>query len=226
MPETSIDYYNQALDALHAGKPPEALAAIVNSLTEDPKDTQTWQLYIIILNALGRTEDARRATLKLKELGLSEVDEHILKAAECASAGDFSVAIHHYEAAVALEPGRADLLASLAMAHLQAGDPAAALATAKNAVATDPCDANARYALGHVLRIAGQKEAALAELKQAVSLDPDLTIALYEEGMLLADLGELQSALANFEKFLAAHPGDPAATEAIASLRQGIHRQR
>lgn len=226
MPQPSIDYYNEALDALHAGKPPEALAAIVNSLTEDPKDTQTWQLYIIILNALGRTDDARRATLKLKEMGLSEADELILRAAECASAGDLAAAIPHYQAAIALEPRRADVIASLSIALLQCGDTEAALAAAQSAVGIDSQDAHAQYALGHILRLGGENDAALVAMKQAVALDPEFMIALYEEGMLLALSGELRPALANFEKFLTAHPGDPGAMEAVTNLRKSIGHNR
>lgn len=222
MPGTSIDYYNEALDALHAGKAPEALAAIVNSLTEDPHDTQTWQLYIVILNALGRTDDARRATAKLKEKGLSAADEEVLKAAECAGAGDLAAAIPHYRAAIAHEPQRADLVASLALALLECGDPKAALITAESAVQLDPQDANTHYALGHILRVSGHDEAALSSLSQAISLDPEFMIALYEQGMLLAKSGELRQALANFEKFLAAHPGDPAAIQAIAAIRKSL----
>lgn len=222
MPGSSIDYYNEALDALHAGKAPEALAAIVNSLTEDPHDTQTWQLYIVILNALGRTDDARRATEKLKEKGLSPADEQLLKAAECASTGDLAAAIPHYRAAIAHEPQRADLVASLAIALLECGDPEAALASARDAVGIDPEDANTHYALGHILRLGGEDAAALASLDQAVALDPEFMIALYEQGMLLAKSGELRPALANFEKFLAAHPGDPAAILAIANIRESL----
>jgi tetratricopeptide (TPR) repeat protein len=225
MSQPSIDYYNEALDALHAGKPPEALAAIVNSLTEDPKDTQTWQLYIVILNALGRTDDARRATEKLKEMGLSEVEELVLKAVECTSAGDLAAAIPHYQAAIALDPRRADLNASLAIALLQSGDPEAALATAKKAVAIDSGDAHAQYALGHILRLGGNEAAALVALSQAVALDPEFMLALYEEGMLLALNGEFQAALANFEKFLSVHPDDPGATEAVTNLRKSSGRR-
>jgi tetratricopeptide (TPR) repeat protein len=222
MPGPSIDYYNEALDALHAGKAPEALAAIVNSLTEDPHDTQTWQLYIVILNTLGRTDDARRATEKLKQKGLSPADEEVLKAAECAAAGDLPAAIPHYRAAIAHEPRRADLVASLALALLETGDPEAALVSARSAVEIDPQDANTHYALGHILRLGEDDAAALAALNQAVELDPEFMIALYEQGMLLAKSGELRQALANFEKFLAAHPGDPAAIQAIANLRKSL----
>jgi len=222
MAQPSIEHYNNALDALQAGNAPEALASIVESLTEDPGDTQTWQLYIVVLNALGRTDDAQRATAKLKNLGLSAADEHVMKAAASASAGNVAAAIPHYQAALELEPDRAELHTAHALALMQCGHQEDALAAAECAVALDPDDAHTHYALGHILRLTDRKEAALAALTQAVSLDPGLMIALYEQGMLLADNDRLKEALGNFEEFLKAHPGDPSATEAVANIRERI----
>ena len=68
MSESSIEYYNAAIDAVQAGQMEEALAAVENSLTEDPKDGQTWQLYVVILNALGRAADAEKARAKVAEI--------------------------------------------------------------------------------------------------------------------------------------------------------------
>lgn len=226
MPQPSINYYNDALDAMQAGNAPEALAAIVNSLTEDPNDSQTWQLYVIILNALGRTDDAKRATVKLKELGLSDMDELLVKAAGSASGGDLADAIPYYEAALEIDPNRPDIHASLALARLHCDDKDGALAAAEKAVALDPGDPHAQYALGHILRLAGKTDAALAALTEAVSIEPTLMIALYEQGMLLAETGKLEQALSNFEKFLSVHPGDPGATQAVATLRERMNGQR
>lgn len=225
MPQPSIEAYNNALDALQAGKAPEALAAIVESLTEDPNDTQSWQLYIVILNALGRTDDAERAIAKLKEKGLSPADELLLKAAAAASAGDVPGALPHYESALGLEPQRVDIHASHALALMQCDQPQAALAAAEKAVELDPEDAHAQYALGHILRLTDQKEAALEALSRSVASDPEFMIALYEQGMLLAENGRLNEALGNFERFLAAHPDDRSASQAVATLKQRLASQ-
>jgi len=220
MPQLSIEYYNQALDAMQAGNAPEALAAIVNSLTEDPNDTETWQLYVIILTSLGRTEDARRATEKLKEKGFSEVDAMLLKAAAAASSGDFPTAIDGYESALALEPQRAEIRSTLALMWMQTGDHSKALTLATEAVAASPESANAHCALGRILRLDEKYEPALEALTKAVELDPDFMLALYEQGMLLSRNGDFVQALANFEKFLRHHPGDPSAIQAIEIVRK------
>ncbi|MCF7733988.1 MAG: tetratricopeptide repeat protein [Akkermansiaceae bacterium] len=222
MSEPSIEFYNAAIDAVQAGQIDEALAAVERSLTEDPKDSQTWQLYVVILNALGRSEEAAKATDKLKEMGLSEVDEQLLKAAEATTAGNLAGAVAHYQAALDAEPDRADIQASYALALMEAGDSENALAAAEKAAALAPDDAPANYALGHILRLTGNKQAALTALSKAVSSDPGFMIARYEQGMVLAATGKLNEALAAFEKFLDIHPGDANATEAVTSIKAAL----
>jgi tetratricopeptide (TPR) repeat protein len=219
MPDPSIEHYNAAVDAIQAGFLPEALAEAEHSLTENPKDAETWQLYVIVLNALGRTEDAKSATEKLKELGLGEADGFLLEAAQAASSGDLASAISHYESALKTGQVRPEIHAGYALALMENSQPSEALAAAEKAVALVPDDARANYTLGHILRLTEKKEAALAALTKAVSAEPDFMIAVYEQGMLLAESGRLNEALANFIRFLEAHPDDPSATEAIETIR-------
>ncbi len=220
MPDRSIEFYNAAVDAIQAGRLDKALAAAENSLTENPNDTETWQLYVIALNALGRHDDARKATEKLKQLGLSEADGLMLQAAESTSLGDLAAALSHYESAIEADCKRTDIHAGYALALLEAGRKEDALMAAEMAASLDPADARANYALGHILRLDGQKTAALNALSKAVAAEPDFMPAVYEEGMLLAEKGRLNEAMLSFTKYLKAIPGDPSATQAIVSIRE------
>ncbi len=220
MPDPSIELYNAAVDAIQAGRLDEALTAAENSLTENPKDTETWQLYVIVLNALGRHEDARKATEKLKQLGLSEADGFMLQAAEAASIGDLAAALSHYESAIEADHKRPEIHAGYALGLMEAGRKEDALNAAQIAVSLDSDDARANYALGHILRLAGQKPAALNALSKAVAAEPDFMPAVYEEGMLLAEKGCLNEAMQSFTKYLNAMPGDPSAIQAIGSIRE------
>ncbi len=220
MPEASIEYYNAAVDAIHAGDLTDALAAAEKSLTENPIDTQTWQLYVLILNSLGRKDDAAKATEKLKQLGLSEADEFLLMAAESAASGDLDSAIQHFESAILAEPQRPDIHAAYAMALMESGKAVDAQAAAEKGVSLAPDDARTNHALGHILRLAGDKDAALAALTKALSAEPDLMIALYEQGMILAEKRRFKEALSTFEKFHKTHPSDPGASEAVARIRE------
>ena len=82
MSTTNLKYYNTAINAAQSGDIPAARTAIESALTEDPNDVQSWQLYGVVLNALGETEKAEKAVAKVKELGVSEADELIMKAAD------------------------------------------------------------------------------------------------------------------------------------------------
>ena len=226
MSEPSIEFYNAAIDAVQAGQIDEALTAVERSLTEDPKDGQTWQLYVVILNALGRSEEAVKATDKLREMGLSEGDERLLKAAEATTTGDLAGAVAHYQAALNAEPDRPEIQASYALALMEAGDSANALAAAEKAVMLAPDDAPANYAVGHILRLTGEKQEALTALSKAVSIDPGFMIARYEQGMVLAATGKLDEALSAFEEFLDIHPGDANATEAVACIKANMESGR
>lgn len=222
MAEPSIEFYNQAIDALQAGKLAEALGFVEDSLTEDPGDVETWKLYAMILNGLGRSDDAARAVTKLREMGLGEADDLVMKAAAAVNAGDLKTAIGCYESAIALEPERSEIHASLALALMRCDYTADALAAAERAVELAPEEPHSNYALGHILRLLEKKEAALEALTKAVAADPDFLIALYEQGMLLAAGGQYERAFANFEKFLLAHPDDPSAMQAAASMRESM----
>jgi len=222
MSSSSIDFYNDAISAVQAGKLPEALTAIESSLTEDPGDAQTWQFYVVVLDALGRTQDAAKAVAKLKEMGMDEADNLLIKAASAAGSGDLKSAISHYEAAVILAPERAEIQAGLALALMRCDYTADALSAARKAVAIDPEGANSNYALGHILRRTEKNEAALEALTKAVSADPDFLVALYEQGMLLTEAGRNEEALSNFEKFHQAQPEDPSAIQALAAVRQRL----
>ena len=158
MPAPSIEYYNAAVDAIQAGRLDEALSAAENSLTENPKDAETWQLYVIVLNALGRHEEARKATEKLEQIGLGEADGFLLKAAEAASSGDLTAVIAHYESALETGGERTEIHSGYALALMESGMPDEALAAARKAVSLAPSDGRANYALGHVLRLRKEKD--------------------------------------------------------------------
>ena len=177
-----------------------------------------------MLIAAGRTEDATRATAKLKTLGISETEALMIDAAKQIAEGDIDAAIATFEAASEIEPENAEHHSSRSMALLQKGDKQAALQAARIAVKLAPTDSRANYALGHLLRISGEKTEALQALTTALIDEPDFTPALYEQAMLLAENGRLEAALAKFEKFAAAHPDDPNARTAIQSIKQQLSK--
>jgi len=222
MSDASAKFYNEAIDAVQGGHLEKAISLTETSLTEDPADTLTWQLYVKLLAAAGRIEDATKATEKLKSLGLGEMDSLMIDAAKQMAEGDIDGAIATFEAASEIEPGNSELHSSRSMALLQKGDKQAALEAARKAVEIAPKDSRANYALGHLLRLSGSKEEALKALTTALADEPDFTPAIYEQGMLLAASGRLEDALKNFEQFATVHPEDPNAQTAIESIKREL----
>ena len=222
MTSPSTDDFNAALDALQAGRFEQALESVQSVLMADSADGEAWRLLIVILNALGRNAEACAAVEKLRTLGLPEADEHLLRAAEAQAAGDSGAAASHYRAALDAEPTRPEIHAGLALALLDCGQPDEARAAALRAVELEPENGGTHYILGRILRLGGDKDQALAAFDKAVALDPSHDMALYEQGMVLAERGRTAEALVNFERVLATHPGDPAAIQAVATLRAAM----
>lgn len=218
MSNPNVKFYNAAIDAAQSGDIPAAREAIESALTEDPNDVQSWQLYGVVLNALGETDKAAKAVEKVKELGLSEVDELIMKAADAIGQNKFGVAITHYEDALELDPNRPEVYVSYALALMHGNYPSDAEDAANKAVEMAPDDASAWYAQGRILRLRGKKNEALTSLKKALELQGNLVLARYECGMILAETGELKAALECFEAVLADHPDDQNAIEAKALI--------
>ena len=225
MPDPSIQFYNAAVDAIQAGRLEEALASAESSLIENSKDAETWQLYVIILNALGRAEDAQKALCNLRELGLDKADDFLIQAAKAASDGDLSAAVANYESALETGSDRPEIYAGYALTLMQLERSDDALAAARIAVSLAPDDARANYALGHILRILNEDDEALSALTKAVIAEPDLMLAMYEQGMLLSERNRHEEALVNFTRFLKANPGDPSAVQAIESIHQKMRTE-
>ena len=221
-----IEYYNAALDALQHGNSEAALQAVENALVEDARDPESWQLYILILTALGRADDAKAAEEKLRDIGISEADRIAMEAAAAMAAHDPQSAADHYRAAIEAAPGRIEFHTCLALALLDSGDADAARAAANHAIGLAPDDAHACYIHGRVHRLTGDKVTALESYTRAVALAPEMMLAIYEQGMLLAEEGRLEAALENFETYLKANPTDPSAAHAIAMVRARMSETR
>lgn len=224
MPEDSTHFYNQAIDAIQAGQLEKAISCTESALTEDSTDSLSWQLYVKLLTAAGRTQDAATAREKLATIGISEKQNMMIEASEKLAAGNLEGAIKIYQQAAAETPEDPEIHSSLALALFQNGQTEAAIESGTKAVDLAPTDSRTNYALGHMLRLEGRKDEALDALTRAVDAESDFMPAIYEQGMLFAEKGQLKKALANFEGFSDAHPKDENARAAIQKIKQELGR--
>ena len=222
MPEDSTHFYNLAIDAVQAGQLDKAISHAESALIEDPKDSLTWQLYVNLLTATGRTGDAASAREKLLAMGISGKEKMMIEASEQLAGDHLDRAINIYQQAAAENPEDVDIHSSLALALFQNRDRESAIEAGRKAVGLAPADSRANYVLGHMLRVEGRKDEALEALTIAVAAEDDFMPAIYEQGMILAEKGQLEKALANFETFSAAHPEDENARLAISNIRKEL----
>lgn len=219
MSEASETYYDEAVDHVHAGRIPEALAAVEKSLQENGEDPLTWRLYSVILKGVGREADAKVAFEKATEFGASELDILLMKAGDATVSNDLAAAICHYEDALEIEDSRPEIWMAYTMALLGEDYKKDALEASEKAVELGPEIAQAWFIRGRSLRLSEQYEPALEAYDKAISLDDNLLAAWYERGMILANGGVFPEALKCFEKILETHPEDPAATKAVEAIK-------
>ena len=224
MPKDSTHFYNEAIDAVQAGQLENAISFTESALTEDPEDSLSWQLYVKLLTAAGRSEDAASAKEKLTTMGISEKEKLMIEASQEHAGGNLKGAINIYQLAVAQNPEDPDIHSSLALALFQNGQAEAAIEAGRKAVDLAPTDSRVNYALGHMLRLEGRMDEALEALTRAVDAESDFMPAIYEQGMIFAEKGHLEQALANFEKVSDANPEDASAQTAIQSIKGRLGR--
>jgi len=224
MSEENTQFYNQAIDAVQAGLVDEAISCVEQALTADPNDGESWQLYVKLLTAAGRAEDAAKAKEKLFSTGIGIAEQLMIEASERLASGNLEGAIKIYQHASAESPENPDVHSSLALALFQSGDRQEAIESARKAVVIAPSDSRSNYVLGHILRLEGRVDEALEALTRSVDAESDFMPAVYEQGMLLAEKGRLGKALENFERFSANHPEDQNARVAIQNIRRELGR--
>ena len=109
--------------------------------------------------------------------------------------------------ALALEPGRADVLAFAAMLALELGDHAQAVELYGETVTAKPDYAEAHYNLGNALKSLGRPDDAMAAYRRAIELKPDLAEAHNNLGNVLQGLGRHEEAAEAYRRTLDLMPG-------------------
>jgi tetratricopeptide (TPR) repeat protein len=120
------DAVDEATELLHEERYREALVALRDVLTRDPKNAYAFYFLGIALFEMGEMEPARdayRACVRLapQHLGARVALTHVLR-----QLGDLREAIKEGATALAQAPGDPDALHALGLVHLARGDDAAA----------------------------------------------------------------------------------------------------
>ncbi len=134
---------------------------------------------------------------------LHQAREHFRAGVEHFEAARLGEALERFEAALALAPQRASVLANLGITLAALGRWVDAIDPLQRATAADPQHADAWLALGRCHAQLARPDDALEAYARALAIDPGLAQACSERGSLLRELGRLDEAAASFERAIA-----------------------
>ena len=155
---------------------------------------------------------------------LEQARRHFFEGVEHFEAGRFAQARSCFEAALALAPGRASVLANLGITHFRMGQWPEAVPLLQQAAAADPGQSDAWIYLGLAHEALAQWQAAVDSLARALELEPGRADLWLVRGRCDLHLGRVEPALRAFDRAVAADPNLAAAWSERGSLLRELHR--
>ena len=169
------------------------------------------------LAAVGENEDALKHVAVVLEKHVS-ADALALQGGLLLASGRVQQAVDRLQKAVEMEPQRADLVSTYALALQHRGDFDLAEQAYRRALYLSPEFAEVRNNLGYLLVLRRQLPAAVDELQQAVRIRPKYPHAHYHLALAFTGLGKTDEALASYKTALEQEPRMPDAWEALGRV--------
>jgi|HubBroStandDraft_1064217.scaffolds.fasta_scaffold00095_18 Flp pilus assembly protein TadD len=206
--------------ALRDGRPGEAGDLCRELLAEQPDLPQGLAVLAAALLAQDHFEAALECAGEARRTLGEDVDLLHLTGRILAKLERWREAVSLHEAALALAPGRCDVMTDLGVALFELDQFGAALALFRRAFALAPRDARIVANLGNFLDFAGSLEPALAAYAAAASLSPDDREIKCNHGMVLLRAGRLTEGWPLFES--RRRQRDPVEAAGVARLPSPI----
>jgi tetratricopeptide (TPR) repeat protein len=162
----------------------------------------------LLLDALGRPDEARDLRARAEGLPLTTARDHYLAAVEAMSRGDYRRARDWLLRARRLDPQDAFVCYMLGVCHAQLGDYSRAAAALESSMALFPGFHGAHYYRGGVHHAQKEYAQAVAEFTEALRLRPDYLPAYIDRALARLALREYKEAQADLTRALNA--GAPA----------------
>jgi predicted TPR repeat methyltransferase len=160
----------------------------------------------------------------MNEEGLEQARTHFLNGIQAFEAGRLPEARGHFEASLALAPGRASVLVNLGITLFRLRQWQEALPMLRQAAAADPAQADAWAYLGLTQEALGLWQAAIDALRRALELAPGQAGLWLALGRCQLRVGSVDAALQAFDRAVAAAPNLAEAWSARGGLLRDLNR--
>ena len=201
-----------------AGGMEEARRLVADVLSRNPRDGAALAARFELEVAAKDDQAALKTAVLLSEVRAGDPPT-LIKAGRLLRGADRpAAAVACFEAALEKMGPNADLLGYLGMARLAAGDPAGAEEALLQVRELRPDDPRAPFYLGNIALMRNDETRARTLFDQALALNPEFVPPLVNLARWLEMQGRRDEARSVLEDALRRRPGDPGATQALASL--------
>lgn len=163
--------------AAQTGREQLALSLLRRAIAARPGAPEYWDNLALVLEGVGRLDEAAGALQKSLEIDPAYVNGHFHLGNVYLKAGLNESASAQYRQAVTLQPAHVDAWNHLGQALQRLGDTVQADAAYREALLRQPAHAYAHNNLGLLYQELGRFEDAAKEFQQALALDPGLMVA-------------------------------------------------
>lgn len=209
----------------------QQIAPLEYAASLDPADTSSRLVLAVVNEALGEKARARNGYLALARIAMANnflrgaslaradrlakeiaaetdpVKKLYFQAQEYEAAGDLAEAVRAYQAALALEPDRSDLLTPLAEIAARSGDLRAAVSFTVRATKAEPENPFHWFNLGLYRSLLGDRKGADDAYRRASEISPRWWRPYYHRASGLEGLGDKPGAIAQYERMLEVYEG-------------------
>ncbi len=175
--------FKQAVDLSRVNDLPEAMQIAYEILQQEPDYVEAHRLYIDLLTAQGRAEDALHFYRLALDAAPDSAAAHYLYGR---ATNDPTIAEQEFRRAIELDPDFAWAHHGLGAALMLAGDVDAAIAEFERAIAIDPSLSEAHNHLANLYLSLEREDDAIAAYRRAIELDPEEADAYFYLGAYLA----------------------------------------
>jgi predicted O-linked N-acetylglucosamine transferase (SPINDLY family) len=221
----AMDFYiDLARIQMVQGKFTDAAANLREALKRDPfSSPQTHFELARALAAIGSNDEAIKHVLIALE-HKPTADALALHGGLLLAQGRVQLANDRLAQAISLEPDRADLMSTYALALQHRGDFDLAEQMYRKAIALKPDFAEVRNNLGYLLILRRKLPDAAAELREAVRLRPRYPQAHHHLALAYTGLGQIDDALSSYRAALELEPRMPDTWEALGRVMLDIKK--